>query len=221
MTRCGAAFGNPGFRPPIKPSQRVSQLRSAPHSCSIRSCGRNFPLPHWECSASSVTRSAGQHRRSSCCPRRTTPNSPPGQRATGAGIAAHIIGTSRCSRVRIRPLRDAANDIDPADQARTFERFRRGVNSPRTEGPGLTLTIGSAIAMAPGSSVDVFSRSGLGSKFFVDIPLIPEGSDHQPHPAQRRGGAHQLLHLQGPQIRRFRPRRRADRRRGRLPRQER
>lgn len=75
-------------------------------------------------------------------------------------------------------VRDEGIGIEPADQQRIFDRFGRGANSKRIEGSGLGLNIVSAIATTHGGSVNIISKPGQGSTFFIDIPLLQEGQDH-------------------------------------------
>jgi signal transduction histidine kinase len=65
-------------------------------------------------------------------------------------------------------VRDTGDGIDPADQARIFERFRRGTAAG--EGSGLGLAIVRAIAQAHGGDVSVASTLGEGSTFTITIP---------------------------------------------------
>jgi signal transduction histidine kinase len=65
-------------------------------------------------------------------------------------------------------VRDTGDGIDPADQARIFERFRRG--SAEGEGSGLGLAIVRGIARAHGGEVEVLSALGRGSRFSITIP---------------------------------------------------
>jgi signal transduction histidine kinase len=65
-------------------------------------------------------------------------------------------------------VRDTGDGIDPADQARIFERFRRG--NAEGEGSGLGLAIVRAIAQAHGGDVAVTSALGEGATFSITIP---------------------------------------------------
>jgi signal transduction histidine kinase len=69
-------------------------------------------------------------------------------------------------------VRDYGPGIEPADQARLFERFFVGRNdrSVATAGVGLGLPTTLAIAQAHGGRVDVDSRPGEGSTFTVAVP---------------------------------------------------
>ena len=65
-------------------------------------------------------------------------------------------------------VRDTGDGIDPADQARIFERFRRG--TAEGEGSGLGLAIVRGIARAHGGDVSVSSALGQGATFVITIP---------------------------------------------------
>jgi two-component system, OmpR family, sensor kinase len=76
-------------------------------------------------------------------------------------------------------VRDQGIGIRPQDREGIFERFGRGSNSTRAEGSGLGLNIVTAIVSAHGGTVDVQSAPGIGSTFFMDLPLTrddPESS---------------------------------------------
>ncbi|MFC7400811.1 ATP-binding protein [Citricoccus sp. GCM10030269] len=68
-------------------------------------------------------------------------------------------------------VRDQGIGIRPEDREGIFERFGRGSNSTRAEGSGLGLNIVTAIVRAHGGSVDVQSAPGVGSTFYLDLPL--------------------------------------------------
>ncbi|VXB60350.1 cell wall metabolism sensor histidine kinase WalK [Citricoccus sp. K5] len=68
-------------------------------------------------------------------------------------------------------VRDQGIGIRPEDREGIFERFGRGSNSTRAEGSGLGLNIVTAIVQAHGGSVDVQSAPGIGSTFYIDLPL--------------------------------------------------
>ncbi len=71
-------------------------------------------------------------------------------------------------------VRDQGFGIRPEDRERIFKRFGRGANSTRAEGSGLGLNIVTAIVSAHGGTVDVQSAPGIGSTFFMDLPLTEE-----------------------------------------------
>jgi two-component system, OmpR family, sensor kinase len=73
-------------------------------------------------------------------------------------------------------VRDHGPGIDPADQARLFERHARGAGSRqrRPDGTGLGLAIVSAVAHAHGGTVGVRSQRGDGATFEIRIPFAEE-----------------------------------------------
>lgn len=82
-------------------------------------------------------------------------------------------------------VRDQGLGIAPEDQERIFDRFGRGANSTRAEGSGLGLNIVTAIVRAHGGSVDVQSAVGVGSTFYLDLPVTDHGEapdEGQLHP---------------------------------------
>lgn len=70
-------------------------------------------------------------------------------------------------------VRDQGIGIRPEDRESIFVRFGRGSNSTRAEGSGLGLNIVTAIVGAHGGTVDVQSAPGIGSTFYLDLPLDP------------------------------------------------
>jgi signal transduction histidine kinase len=73
-------------------------------------------------------------------------------------------------------VRDAGSGISSADQARIFDRFKRGTGAHRRyRGGGLGLSIVKAIAEAHGGRVELESRLGEGSKFTIVVPHGVEG----------------------------------------------
>lgn len=75
-------------------------------------------------------------------------------------------------------VRDQGIGIRPEDRQSIFDRFGRGSNSTRAEGSGLGLNIVTAIVVAHGGTVDVQSAPGIGSTFYLDLPLTAQ------HPAE-------------------------------------
>ena len=65
-------------------------------------------------------------------------------------------------------VRDTGDGIDQADQARIFERFRRG--TAEGDGSGLGLAIVRGIAQAHGGRIEVHSDVGRGSRFTITMP---------------------------------------------------
>ena len=67
-------------------------------------------------------------------------------------------------------VRDHGIGIDPAHQARIFERFERAVSAKNYGGLGLGLYISRATVEAHGGTIKVESQPGAGSSFTVEIP---------------------------------------------------
>lgn len=69
-------------------------------------------------------------------------------------------------------IRDEGIGISQTDQARIFERFYRAEGSLRrsTQGTGLGLYLAKAIVDAHHGVIDVESKLGEGSTFFVRLP---------------------------------------------------
>lgn len=88
-------------------------------------------------------------------------------------------------------VRDQGIGIRPEDREGIFQRFGRGSNSTRAEGSGLGLNIVTAIVSAHGGTVDVQSAPGIGSTFFMDLPLTREdsegGGSHRAVPSEENG----------------------------------
>lgn len=88
-------------------------------------------------------------------------------------------------------VRDQGIGIRAEDREGIFQRFGRGSNSTRAEGSGLGLNIVTAIVSAHGGTVDVQSAPGIGSTFFMDLPLTTEdahaGSSHRTVPSEENG----------------------------------
>lgn len=68
-------------------------------------------------------------------------------------------------------VRDEGPGIPAGEQARVFDRFRRGAGARRSDGTGLGLAIVRAIAEAHGGRVELDSRPGEGSTFTIVVPV--------------------------------------------------
>ncbi len=68
-------------------------------------------------------------------------------------------------------VRDHGPGIEPADQARLFEQFRRGGVAGATDGAGLGLYLTKAIVDAHGGTIRCDTRVGHGTTFTVSIPV--------------------------------------------------
>jgi signal transduction histidine kinase len=88
----------------------------------------------------------------------------------GAGKPIEVRVGALDGRARV-VVRDHGIGIDPADQARIFERFERAVSERNFGGLGLGLWISEQIVSAHGGSIRVDSQPGAGSTFTVELPL--------------------------------------------------
>lgn len=68
-------------------------------------------------------------------------------------------------------VRDHGPGIEPADQARLFEQFRRGGVAGATDGAGLGLYLTKAIVDAHGGTIRCDTRVDHGTTFTVSIPV--------------------------------------------------
>lgn len=85
-----------------------------------------------------------------------------------SGHWAGVSATSGDGRVSIR-VEDRGPGIDRRDTGRLFEPFYRGVNTERTPGAGLGLTIVRRIVAAHGGAVRI-ERRDQGVAFIIDLP---------------------------------------------------
>jgi signal transduction histidine kinase len=100
--------------------------------------------------------------------------------------------------VRVRAVRgeaelevqDTGPGIDPADQARIFERFARASTDRTVMGSGIGLTMARDMVAAHGGSIELESAPGAGALFRVRLPLGTAAHDAPvlpaPAPAPRR-----------------------------------
>jgi two-component system, OmpR family, sensor kinase len=94
-------------------------------------------------------------------------------RHTGPGDEIAIGADVRDGEVLLW-VRDAGAGVAPTDQARIFDRFRRGSGAYRAyRGSGLGLSIVKVIAEAHGGRVTLDSTPGAGSTFTLRLPLRP------------------------------------------------
>ena len=81
---------------------------------------------------------------------------------------------SRCGRDEARiVVEDTGVGFDPASKARLFARFQQADTSDtrRFGGAGLGLAIAGELVGLMGGMIDCDSRPGLGSKFWIQVPL--------------------------------------------------
>ena len=71
---------------------------------------------------------------------------------------------------RVLRVRDEGIGIDPAEQARIFERFERAVSDRHYGGLGMGLWITREILTAMGGTIHVESAPGKGASFTVELP---------------------------------------------------
>jgi two-component system sensor histidine kinase KdpD len=77
-------------------------------------------------------------------------------------------------------VRDRGAGIAPAERARVFEVFQRGVGSAGARGAGVGLAVCRAIARAHGGELKLRARAHGGSSFELWLPVVPmpdEGSE--------------------------------------------
>ena len=75
---------------------------------------------------------------------------------------------------------DTGPGIPSDQQAQVFEPFHRlGADRMPVEGSGIGLTISRKLTEAMGGSLNLTSTPGLGSCFFIDLPMSPETSQAQ------------------------------------------
>jgi signal transduction histidine kinase/PAS domain-containing protein len=113
-------------------------------------------------------------------------------KATGRGRVE--ISASRGDGEVIFAVADTGPGISAEDQARLFERFRRGANA-NYQGTGLGLAISRALVEAHGGRIWVESRPGEGATFRFTLPVArweparAPGCEDQPGGAPGRGAS--------------------------------
>jgi signal transduction histidine kinase/ActR/RegA family two-component response regulator len=77
-------------------------------------------------------------------------------------------------RLRISVI-DTGNGLSPADLAKLFTPFERlGATMTRIEGTGIGLVLSRRLAEAMGGQIGVHSELGVGSTFWVELPLTAD-----------------------------------------------
>ncbi len=91
-------------------------------------------------------------------------------------ITVRVERVGQCARLAVS---DTGIGIEPAEQARLFERFHRvlGARGRTYEGSGIGLALVAELAALHGGRPGVQSEPGVGSTFTVEIPF---GHDHLP-----------------------------------------
>jgi signal transduction histidine kinase/ActR/RegA family two-component response regulator len=95
-------------------------------------------------------------------------------------------------------VRDTGPGIDPSRRAQLFEPFQRlGAEDSQVEGTGLGLALTRQLVERLGGSIDMESTPGVGSTFWVDLPITDAPVvPHAPEDAPARpvaAGAYTLL----------------------------
>ena len=85
-------------------------------------------------------------------------------------IVIEAIGSDDGQQVRIA-VGDHGPGIDPSEQARLFEQFRRGSHAHTADGSGLGLYLTKALVDAHGGTIRCDSRVGHGTTFTVSLPV--------------------------------------------------
>jgi signal transduction histidine kinase len=70
---------------------------------------------------------------------------------------------------------DTGVGIPPEDVDKVFDRFFRASTAGTTMGSGLGLSIARSIAEAHGGTIGLTSEVGVGTTFWVELPLTVEG----------------------------------------------
>lgn len=82
-----------------------------------------------------------------------------------------VVSLAREHGEAVLGVQDFGVGVDPADQARIFERFERAVSSRHHGGLGLGLWVAREIAHKLGGEIELHSERGLGATFQIRLPL--------------------------------------------------
>ena len=92
-------------------------------------------------------------------------------------------------RARLR-VADTGRGLDPELVDRLFVPFDRlGLEHTGIEGSGVGLALSSGLAEKMGGALGVRSSPGVGSTFWIDLPLATEGAGASPSPSTSSPGA--------------------------------
>ncbi len=96
-----------------------------------------------------------------------------------SGAAIQVIAEAGPVGCRIG-VRDNGIGIPEADRPRLFRRFERGSNTGGISGTGLGLHIVKEIVQGHGGTVSFESAMGVGTTFWLHLPLVPVQPPHSP-----------------------------------------
>lgn len=101
----------------------------------------------------------------------------------GAGTPIVVTVGSDGERARVA-VRDHGPGIGPADRARIFERFERGVSLRRHGGFGVGLWMAREIVRAHGGTLTLASEPGQGATFTLEVPIVTAAAEDTVEAAQ-------------------------------------
>lgn len=92
-----------------------------------------------------------------------------------------MLATQPAGDERLRIIvRDTGRGVDPARQAGLFEPFNRlGAEAGPVEGVGIGLSVTRRMVELMGGSVGVTSEPGVGSTFWIELPVAAPGTPRQ------------------------------------------
>jgi signal transduction histidine kinase len=95
------------------------------------------------------------------------------QRYTPAGGTVTVEASRRGNTISVS-IADTGMGLTPEQLPRVFERFWRASADRSQGGSGLGLAIAHRISLAHGGSIRVTSQQGVGSRFLVELPALPQ-----------------------------------------------